>query len=57
MKVGEIIKWHNNETRSFFTKIIRKTEYNTFKVMLETEGINKCLPEFKDIDSGLNVEK
>ena len=58
MKIGEIIKWHNedfNETRSFFTKIIRKTEYDTFKEMLETEGINKCLPGFKDIDSGLNV--
>ena len=23
--------------------------------MLETEGINKCLPGFKNIDSGLNV--
>jgi ASC-1-like (ASCH) protein len=30
-------------------KILRKTEYKTFFEMMETEGIEKVLPDFTDI--------
>ena len=41
--------------KSVITKITRKTEYQTFKQYLETEGLNKCLPGISDIETGLSV--
>ena len=57
MKVGEIIKWINNDfnNRSILTKITRITEYDTFKKMLETEGLNNVLPSIYDIETGLSI--
>ncbi len=57
MKVGDIVKWTNNDfkPRSVLTKITGKTEYNTFKEYLETEGLYKCLPGIPDLEHGLSV--
>ena len=57
MKVGEIITWENNDflPRKIKTRIIGKTEYNTFEEYLSSEGLNKCLPGINDMDTGLSV--
>jgi ASC-1-like (ASCH) protein len=57
MKVGDIVSWSNNDfaPREIFTRITGKTEYNTFKEYLETEGLDKCLPGIKNIKIGLSV--
>lgn len=57
MKVGDIVQWINNDftPRSFLTEITAKTEYDTFGEYLETEGLDKCLPGIKDLDTGLSV--
>ena len=57
MKVGDIVLWTNNDfaPRKVLTKITGKAEYSTFEEYLETEGLDKCLPGIKDIDTGLSV--
>jgi len=57
MKPGDIVQWTNNDfaPRSVLTKITAKAEYNTFAEYLETEGLDKCLPGIKDLDTGLSV--
>ncbi len=57
MKIGEIIKWTNNDfqSREILTKIVGKNVYTNFKEYLETEGIENCLPTFKNIYDGVNV--
>ncbi len=57
MKVGNIVQWTNNDfgTRTVLTEITGKSEYPTFQEYLETEGLGKCLPGIKDIETGLNV--
>ena len=57
MNVGDIIEWKNSDfgERSFLTKIIGKSVYNTFEEYLETEGLDKCLPGIDTMEEGLNV--
>ena len=57
MKIGDIIKWTNNDfnSRSVLTRIKNKNKYNTFKEYLETEGLQKCLPGIDTIENGLSV--
>jgi ASC-1-like (ASCH) protein len=57
MNVGDIVVWTNEDFnfRSIMTKIIRKTEYLTFKEYLENEGLEKCLPSITNIEDGLSV--
>ena len=57
MKEGDIIEWINDDFnhRSIKTKIIRKTEYDTFEKMLITEGLDNVLPSIDDIKTGLSV--
>jgi ASC-1-like (ASCH) protein len=57
MQIGEIIEWTNDnfKPRSVLTKIIKKTEYNTFEEYLETEGLDKCLPGMTNMENGLSV--
>lgn len=57
MKIGEIIKWTNSDfsPRSIMTRIVRKTQYKTFREYLENEGLDKCLPSITDINTGLSV--
>ncbi len=46
MQVGDTIEWTNTElgTRSFKTRVVRKTLYKSFKEYLDSEDINRCLP-------------
>jgi ASC-1-like (ASCH) protein len=59
MKVGDIIEWRNNnfKPRSFLTQITGKAEYPNFQTYLETEGLDKCLPNMEKygIEHGLHV--
>lgn len=57
MKVGELIKWENTNfnPRTVTTRIVKKTEYQTFEEYLEEEGLDKCLPGIKNIEDGLSV--
>ena len=59
MKVGDIIEWKNDDfkPRSFLTQITGKAEYPNFKIYLETEGLEKCLPNMEKygIEHGLSV--
>ncbi len=57
MKIGDTVQWTNNDfgLRTVLTEIIGKAEYPTFQEYLETEGLDKCLPGIKDIETGLNV--
>jgi ASC-1-like (ASCH) protein len=59
MKVGDIIEWKNEDfkPRSFLTQITGKAEYPNFKIYLETEGLDKCLPNMEKygIEHGLSV--
>ena len=57
MKIGEIIEWANSDfrPRSVKTKIVGKNVYQTFEEYLLTEGLDKCLPGIKDIETGLSV--
>lgn len=57
LKVGDLIEWTNDTfaIRKTLTKVIRKTEYQSFKEYLETEGIDKCLPGINDMDTALSV--
>lgn len=57
MQPGDIIEWYNDDfmPRKIMTKVIRKSEYSTFKEYLEKEGLEKCLPGMPSIDHGLSV--
>ena len=57
MKVGDIVQWTNNDfaPRNVLTEVIGKSEYNTFEEYLDVEGLDKCLPGIKDLDTGLSV--
>jgi ASC-1-like (ASCH) protein len=50
IKVGDIIEWKNDnfKPRSFLTQITGKAEYPNFKTYLETEGLEKCLPNMEN---------
>lgn len=57
MQVGQVIEWHNDDflPRRYKTRIIRKTEYQSFKEYLTVEGLNKCLPGIPSLEHGLSV--
>lgn len=57
MKIGDIIEWTNDDfkPRKVITKLTGKAEYNTFEDYLLTEGLDKCLPGIKDLETGLSV--
>lgn len=57
MKVGDIIEWNNNDfgKRKTMVKITGKAVYKTFADYLETEGLDKCLPNIHSLEQGLNV--
>lgn len=54
MKVGEIIKFYN-EDESFCCMIKNIKMYDSFREMLECEGLSKCLPIVNNINDGVNV--
>jgi ASC-1-like (ASCH) protein len=57
MQVGDIVRWTNDDygQRSVDTRITKKVEYPTFAEYLETDGLDKCLPSFTTIESGVAV--
>ena len=58
MKTGDIILFSNNELgfeRKFTIKIKNTTYYDNFKIYLENETLEKCLPGIDNIEDGLNV--
>lgn len=57
MKIGNIIKWTNNDflERHIFTKITDKKYYNTFEEYLEKDGLENCLPGIPNMECGLSV--
>ena len=57
MQVGDVVRWTNDDygKRSVNTQITKKVEYSTFAEYLETEGLDKCLPSFTTIESGVAV--
>lgn len=57
MKIGDIVQWTNNDfaPRTVLTEITGKAKYRTFIEYLEAEGLDKCLPSIKDLDTGLSV--
>lgn len=57
MVVGDIIKWTNDDfaSREVMTRVISKQEYRTFQEYLESEGLDKCLPGIKNMETGLSV--
>lgn len=58
MKPGDIILFTNNELgfeRKFSIKIKNITYYDNFKMYLENETLEKCLPGIDNIEDGLYV--
>jgi len=57
MKVGDIIEWKNDDfmPRTILTRLIKKTEYDTFEKYLIGEGLQKCLPGIPSLEHGLSV--
>ena len=58
MKPVYIILFTNNELgfeRKFTIKIKNMTYYDNFKMYLENETLEKCLPGIDNIEDGLNV--
>ncbi len=57
INVGDIFKiCHNNGLYSGTSvKILEVVEYDNFRHMLETEGIENMLPGIKSIEEGVNV--
>lgn len=52
--IGSYIKF-NCENKYIICKILNKTEYNSFKSMLENEGIQNCLPNCNDINEAIEI--
>ncbi len=58
LRIDDIITWTNDDLgfhREFKTRVIGKTQYNTFEDYLLNEGLNHCLPGIEDIGDGLKV--
>ena len=57
MREGDVVEWSNSEYELKKVKtIIREIrEYKTFREYLEGEGLERCLPEIKDIESGIMI--
>ena len=58
MKKGDIIKFVNNDfsfERSFNVKITSIHNYDSFKIYLEKESLEKCLPGIDNIKDGTSI--
>jgi ASC-1-like (ASCH) protein len=58
IKPGDIVKWTNKDfgfEREVITQIQSKIHYKSFREYLESEGLDKCLPGFDDIEKGISV--
>jgi ASC-1-like (ASCH) protein len=58
MNVGDFILFINNELgfeRKFKVQIKNISYYDNFKMYLENETLEKCLPGIDNIEDGLNV--
>lgn len=57
MKKGDIVLWKNSkdETKIIKTQITNIHKYDTFKQMLEFEGLKNTLPNVKNMKEGVNV--
>jgi ASC-1-like (ASCH) protein len=56
MSIGDTIIFHNKSTDEIIKVIVtKKTVYNTFKEMLESEGLDIVLPRQLVIEDGVNV--
>ena len=58
IKIGDIIKFTNNEfgfNREFNVKIIKISDYDTFRDYLENEKLEKCLPGIESIEEGIKI--
>lgn len=57
MKIGDTIMWENSDflKRSVLSRVVRKTEYPSFREYLEVEGLPKCLPGMPTMEHGLDV--
>jgi len=51
---GDIIVWHNSDNICR-TKIISIRKYNSFKKMIQEEGLNNILPNINNIEAGVNI--
>lgn len=54
LKINDIVTWINGN-RECKTKIRHINKYNSFKEMLEKEGLDKVLPSIESINDGVQV--
>jgi len=54
MRAGANIKFINGQ-REVNCKVEGKVSYNSFKEMLEGEGLHKCLPDARDMNEGVRI--
>ncbi len=54
---GDTIRFFSrrNPRIEVFVKIVGKTHYKTFRQMLETEGVERLIPEISNIDEGEKI--
>ncbi len=58
LRLNDIILWTNDDLgfhREFKTRVISKTQYDTFENYLLNEGLHQCLPGIENIEDGLKV--
>jgi ASC-1-like (ASCH) protein len=53
--VGQQILWQNAGKLNCLVKITKITKYPTFKELLETEGLQRVLPNIADITKGIDI--
>ena len=54
MRICDIIVFESSQTgEKIRVQIIRKTPYDSFSSMLETEGLRRVLPHETSIDTGM----
>ncbi|MBS0648792.1 MAG: ASCH domain-containing protein [Verrucomicrobia bacterium] len=57
LKVGERIRFQReNEVKHFVdVRVISLRQYPTFREMLKREGLNRCLPDVKTVEEGVQI--
>ena len=55
---GDVLKFVNSDTKTFILKKLTSMKpYDTFELLLKTEGVRSCLPNLKDgdVDAGVQL--
>lgn len=57
IEARDIIEWFNEDiiSRSFMTRVIRKTKYESFRDYLRIEGLEKSLPGITNLEDALKI--